>query len=136
MALSMFIPYLKLILPTKLSVLLGSLIAFPLFAQVNISANSEVQPESLCPGSFYQLNISEDARLCHLFADQLPASLSYHSDHLPEETAIFYRAQMNDSSTLSKVNDRILIESKNRSKIIVISKDGQGSQIDILVTSN
>ncbi|MFQ3235061.1 MAG: hypothetical protein ACI9C4_000615 [Paraglaciecola sp.] len=91
---------------------------------------------NVCPELFYQLTLSGDARLCHLFADQLPASLSYHSDQSPIQTEAFFRAQITNPVKVSKVKDRTLIEYENHHKIIVISKDGKGSQIDILVTSN
>ena len=110
----------------------------PLHVAAQPTGNDLFAPaaDNICPAMFYQLTLSGDARLCQIFADQLPASLSYHSDHSPAQSEAFYRAQITQPVKVSKVKDRTLIEYKNRNKIIVISKDGKGSQIDIRVTAN
>lgn len=120
----------------KVMLLPGFLLALQVMAQPRGNDLSAPTADNVCPQMFYQLIISGDARLCHIFADQLPASLSYHSDHSPAQTEVFYRDQLPNPLKVSKRQDRTLIEYENRNKIIVISKDGKGSQIDILVTSN
>jgi hypothetical protein len=120
----------------KIVVLCSCLITWHVIAQPTDNNLSAPITDKVCPQFFYQLRLSEDARLCHIFADQLPASLSYHSDHSPAQTQAFYLAQITQPVKVSKVKDRTVIEYKNRNKIIIISKDGTGSQIDILVTAN
>jgi hypothetical protein len=132
----MFIGIKKLLSPTRVIAISTYLIALHLGAQSAANDFSTPTPANHCPGSFYQLSISQDARLCQIFADQLPASLSYHSDNSPAVTEAFYRAQLTEPSKVTKVKDRILIEYDNRNKIIVISNDDTGSQVDILVTAN
>ncbi|MFT6898883.1 MAG: hypothetical protein ACJA13_003310 [Paraglaciecola sp.] len=120
----------------KVMVLCSALIAWHVTAQPTGNDLSAPTADNVCPELFYQLTLSGDARLCQIFADQLPASLSYHSDHSPAQTEAFYLAQITNPVKVNKVKDRTLIEYENRNKIIVISKDGSGSQIDILVTAN
>lgn len=131
----MFTGIKKMRSPTRVIALSAYLIALHLAAQPMGNDLFTPTPANLCPELFYELTISGDARLCQIFADQLPASLSYHSDNSPAVTEAFYRAQLREPLKVSKVKNRTLIEYENRNKIIVISKDGKGSQIDILVTS-
>ncbi|MEH6710684.1 MAG: hypothetical protein V7733_05680 [Paraglaciecola polaris] len=86
-----------------------------------------------CPTSFYGTVLSNDASACHIFADTLPASLTYHSKVSPNELQAFFRQQIDGPITQSVSQNRILIRLTDNRKIIVISPDGDGSQVDILV---
>ena len=88
---------------------------------------------STCPSTFYSVQLTTDASACHVFADDLPASLTYHSKQTSDELEHFFRQQMDGPVNQSLSQNRILIRQANDQTIIVISPDGTGSQVDILV---
>tara|TARA_R110002012_G_scaffold205815_1_gene375595 strand:+ start:354 stop:746 length:393 start_codon:yes stop_codon:yes gene_type:complete len=87
-----------------------------------------------CPTDFHGIKIPKDARACLLFADALPASLTYHSKQTPNDLEAFFRQHIDGPISQSLSQNRILIRLQNDHKIIVISPDGAGSQVDILIT--
>jgi hypothetical protein len=95
---------------------------------------TESAPPSFCPSTFYNVKLTRDASACHVFADELPASITYHSKLTSNELQHFFRQQIGGPVTQSLSQNRILIRQENDQTIIVISRDGTGSQVDILVT--
>ena len=100
------------------------------------SAESLYMPNDPCPTAFFQLPLYPHARLCQVFADQLPASLTYHADTDQESAKAFYQQQLGEAESESILKGRIVLQYKSTAQIIVISDDGSGSQIDILVKAN
>tara|TARA_R110002153_G_scaffold3042_10_gene14522 strand:+ start:9757 stop:10281 length:525 start_codon:yes stop_codon:yes gene_type:complete len=95
-------------------------------------------PETLsptCPADFYTLPLYPNAKFCQLFAQGLPASMSYFTISDPQSAKEFYINQLGQAEDQKMLKGRIVLQYSNGQKVIVISKDGQGSQIDILVKS-
>ncbi|MFT6991559.1 MAG: hypothetical protein ACJASL_003546 [Paraglaciecola sp.] len=95
-------------------------------------------PESrgpTCPADFYTLPLYPNAKFCQLFAEQLPASMSYFAISSQQNTKDFYLEQLGQAEDETMLKGRIVLQYANGQKVVVISKDGQGSQIDILIKS-
>ncbi len=88
-----------------------------------------------CPADFYQLPIFPGAKLCQIFDGSVPASLIYHAAADPQTTQTFYQQQLGQADNITQLKGRIMMEYKDSDKIIVISKDGNGSQVDVLIKS-
>ena len=116
---------------------------FGLFA-LTLSCSASIQAQDIeqdgpdtqsCPADFYQLPIYPGASLCQVFAEQLPASLTYHAKAQQDEARAFFIQQLGEAEAEKSLKGRILLEYNGGSQIIVISKDGDGSQVDVLVKS-
>jgi hypothetical protein len=88
-----------------------------------------------CPADFYTLPLYPNAKFCQLFAQELPASMSYFAISDPQSAKDFYINQLGQAEDEKMLKGRIVLQYSNGQKVVVISKDGQGSQIDILVKS-
>ncbi len=88
-----------------------------------------------CPKNFYMLPLYPNAKFCQLFAEELPASMSYFASSDQQTAKAFYVKELGQAETEKMPHGRIVLQYSNGQKIVVISKDGQGSQIDILVKS-
>ncbi|MCF2949501.1 hypothetical protein L0668_15380 [Paraglaciecola aquimarina] len=89
-----------------------------------------------CPESFYALPVLPQAKFCQQFSADLPASMSYHVNNDQQTAAQFYLEKMGQAQSQETLKGRIVLQYKNGNKIVIISADGNGSQIDILVKSN
>jgi hypothetical protein len=88
--------------------------------------------QSVCPEHFHTIPLTQDARFCQQFDDKLPATLSFHSVVTPDAALSFYLEQLsNAEQTTSK--GRQVLQAPAGEWVLVISADGEGSQIDILV---
>jgi hypothetical protein len=65
----------------------------------------------------------------------LPASMSYFASSNQQTTKEFYVEQLGQAEDEKMLHGRIVLQYSNGQKVVVISKDGQGSQIDILIKS-
>ena len=88
-----------------------------------------------CPENFYTLPLYPSAKFCQLFAEELPASMSYFASSNQQTTKEFYVEQLGQAEDEKMLHGRIVLQYSNGQKVVVISKDGQGSQIDILIKS-
>ncbi len=88
-----------------------------------------------CPNQFYHVPVPNDASVCQSFGDKntLPAILSFYSPSQPNQLTTFYKAA--DLAIKTEVNQygRVLLQAANEQYNIVISRDNQGSQVDILI---
>lgn len=109
-----------------------STLAFSPFSDANANPAFSTQP---CPDSFKSVPIIENARLCQPFADSLPASMIYHADITKDEAVAFYEQHIGTADSKKHMKGRVMLTYTEKQVIIVISKDGQGSQVDILVKS-
>ncbi|WP_416306271.1 hypothetical protein [Neptunicella sp. SCSIO 80796] len=89
--------------------------------------------ETGCPTDFFQTPLYPDARFCQTFNDKLPATLSYHANSGIDETADFYLQQLGNPGSDEMLKGRRVLQFEQGQKIVVLSVDGQGTQIDILV---
>ena len=86
-----------------------------------------------CPAQFYQLPLYPEARLCMIFDDSLPASLTYHANATTGETQAFYQQHFGSNASWTEQKGRIKVVSADNNQTIIISVDGAGTQVDILV---
>ena len=117
----------------KMSVILaivsnGLLQAQELQNETNVSVQN-------CPADFYTLPLYPNAKFCQLFAEELPASMSYFAISDQQTTKAFYIEKLGQAEDEEMLKGRIVLQYSNGQKVVVISKDGQGSQIDILIKS-
>jgi len=122
---------LKLIL--KVSALLAMTSNGLLYAET-LQTETSVDVQG-CPENFYALPLYPNAKFCQLFAEQLPASLSYFAISDQQTAKAFYLEQLGQAEDEQMLKGRIVLQYDNGQKVVVISKDGQGSQIDILIKS-
>jgi hypothetical protein len=88
-----------------------------------------------CPEVFYTLPLYPNAKFCQLFAEELPASMSYFAVSDQQTAKAFYIEKLGQATDEKTLKGRIVLQYFNGQKVVVISKDGQGSQIDILIKS-
>jgi hypothetical protein len=105
-----------------------------------LSQAQEQQPETNistqnCPEVFYTLPLYPNAKFCQLFAEELPASMSYFAVSDQQTAKAFYIDKLGQAEDEKILKGRIVLQYSNGQKVVVISKDGQGSQIDILIKS-
>ena len=89
-----------------------------------------------CPPAFFQLPLYPQARLCQVFSGHLPASLIYHADTDQQSAVAFYQQQLGQAESERSFKGRTILQYKSAGQIIVISDDGRGSQIDILIKAS
>ena len=88
-----------------------------------------------CPQNFYALPLYPNAKFCQIFAEQPPASLTYFAISDQQTAKAFYLEQLGQAEDEQMLKGRIVLQYANGQKVVIISKDGQGSQIDILIKS-
>lgn len=92
------------------------------------------QPEiTRCPSTFHQVPIPKKAKQCQSFDAELPASLIYFIADSPDAIVANYLAELPELALKSHYNDRVLMVSEQQNVRIVVSPDGEGTQVDILV---
>jgi hypothetical protein len=96
------------------------------------------EPEELvnpCPEEFYSLPLYPNAKFCQLFDEELPASMTYFAMSDQQTAKNFYVKQLGQAEDEKMLKGRIVLQYEQGEKVVVISKDGAGSQVDILVKS-
>lgn len=86
-----------------------------------------------CPLQFHTLPLTPSASFCQAFDKELPASLSYFSQLQPEAVKAFYIEALGTPNKNTLTKGRFLLNYPDRQLTLVISADGIGSQIDILL---
>lgn len=86
-----------------------------------------------CPTQFHELPLAPSASYCQLFDQELPASLSYFTSLKQGAAKDFYLQTLGAPSQDVIEKGRHLLEYQDRHLTIVISTDGIGSQVDILL---
>ncbi len=120
----------KLILVTSLMVMASSLMATDSMA----TTPPESQPEiSSCPAAFFAVKVHEDAKQCQPFDTDMPASMVYFIADTPDAIVAYYLALMPDLSLKGEHNQRVLLVNDAQNVRVVVSPDGEGAQVDILV---
>lgn len=100
----------------------------------DLKTETDISVQS-CPDNFYTLPLYPNAKFCQLFAEELPASMSYFAISDQQTTKAFYIEKLGQAEDEKMLKGRIVLQYSNGQKVVVISKDGQGSQIDILIKS-
>lgn len=120
----------KLILTTGLIVLANSFVA----TESAATTAPETQPEiTSCPADFFAVKVHEDAKQCQPFDTELPASMVYFIGQTPDAIVAYYLALMPELSLKSSYNERVLMVNDKQNVRVVVSPDGEGAQVDILV---
>lgn len=89
-----------------------------------------------CPSEFFGIPLSTEGRVCHIFAPDLPASMSYFIAKQPQVVKAFYLEQYGKPDEILHVKGRFLLEYAKGQRMVIISADGEGSQVDILIKSS
>lgn len=103
------------------------------FSTLSVAHATQGPALSDCPSAFYSVPLTEQAKQCQLFEDDFPASMIYHDKRAPESLIAYYQATQPEFEIHSAFNERTLLIDESQNLRVVISPDGQGSQIDILV---
>ncbi|GGF73685.1 hypothetical protein [Alteromonas lipolytica] len=120
----------KLILVTSLMVMASSFMATDSLATTAPVSQPQI---STCPDDFFTVKIHEDAKQCQPFDTELPASLIYFIGQTPDAIVAYYLALMPDLSLKGEHNKRVLLVNTAQNVRVVVSPDGEGAQVDILV---
>lgn len=86
-----------------------------------------------CPQSFYSITLPEGGKLCQVFAADFPASMIFHVPSSPQQVVDFYAKNDSIFSSSKRVKDRFMLQSKDKNTTLIISADGNGAQVDVLV---
>ena len=102
----------------------------------NIGANVDVAVRSeSCPEDFNKVSIPVNGKLCQIFAADFPASMILFIPQSPEEVIKYYLASSASFIEPKKIKQRTMLKSADNNTTLIISKDGGGTQVDILVKS-
>ncbi|MDO6695123.1 hypothetical protein Q4574_17630 [Aliiglaciecola sp. 3_MG-2023] len=119
--------------PSIVTVLTATLI---FSMETNAQDNGTLQMTSqTCPEEFYSLPLFPAPKLCQVFAPELPASLTYHAATDQQSALGFYIEKLGQADQVKTLKGRIMMQYDDAKKIIILSKDGAGTQIDVLVKS-
>jgi hypothetical protein len=122
-------------MPSLLKYATCALLSTFMLPAIATSALSTQPQITTCPATFHQVVIHNEARQCQRFDTQLPASLIYFVAATPDAMLAYYLTTMPELDIKAKIHDRVLLVSTDESVRIVVSADGKGAQIDILVTA-
>lgn len=126
--------------PEKLPVAAESPPAEPMPAPTSsapITAAANMNEDlNTCPARFYQLELPSDGKLCQVFAAELPASMIFFVPKDPSQVIDFYQSKDINFSTKREVKGRFLMQSDDKNLTLIISEDGQGTQVDVLVRAD
>jgi hypothetical protein len=89
-----------------------------------------------CPKQFYAVELPTDGKLCQVFAADLPASMILFVPKSPSDVISFYKRNSAKYSITKQVKDRYFMQSGDKNTTLIISSDGSGTQVDILVKKN
>ena len=106
-----------------------------LFDLVGMPMQQQISRSLSCPEDFHSLPLFPNARFCQLFDSELPASMSYFAISDQQSAKDFYIDKLGQAEDEQLLKGRIVLQYAQGQHVVVISKDGQGSQIDILIKS-
>lgn len=117
-----------------LLLLLLLIAAAKLFAQESsIAAHTDSYQETqTCPTDFFQVDIPEGGKLCQIFATDLPASMVFFVPQPVQSVVNFYQNNAQFKPAQESLQ-RFIIRSNDNNITVIVSEDGSGTQVDILV---
>lgn len=86
-----------------------------------------------CPDQFYNVKLPTNGKFCQVFAADLPASMILFVPQDPAKVIEFYQQDSATFSASRAVKDRFIMNSNDNNATVIFSRDGQGTQVDILV---
>ena len=112
-----------------------ALAAVVMSAHANETPKSESsQPEtSACPSEFYDVPMPKNAKQCQPFDADFPASMVFFIAASPDKIVANYLAEMPELALKGNHNNRVLMVNSKQNIRIIVSPDGEGAQVDILV---
>ncbi len=113
--------------------LLLLLTASKLFASDTKGIDLSQRASENCPTSFNNIQVHESGKLCQIFAVEFPASMIFHIPMKPHDVISFYKSTNPELILSSTIKERTLLKSPDDNKTLIISRDGDGTQVDILV---
>ncbi|WP_158972196.1 hypothetical protein [Paraglaciecola sp. L3A3] len=105
------------------------------YADTTEAETKNKQSIQICPETFYSLPLLDSAKFCQQFSTTPPASMSYFAADDQQTTKTFYLKNFGPAEKEQILKGRIVLQYEDGNKIVIISTDGQGSQIDILIKS-
>ena len=103
-------------------------------AKPNNSASLQDNAQN-CPQDFYDVKLPENGKLCQIFAADLPASMILFVPQSPKEVLEFFKKNGSQFTTTKEVKDRFLMQSSDKNTTLIVSADGSGTQVDLLIKS-
>lgn len=97
------------------------------------SSASQIIETQNCPIQFYQVNLPQNGKLCQVFAAELPASMVFFVPQTPNEVLKYYRSFENTWADTKQVKQRYVLVSVDSKSRLIISADGAGTQVDVLI---
>jgi len=91
--------------------------------------NTTIETQS-CPANFNDVKIPSDGKFCQVFAANYPASMVLHVPQSPSSVVDFYA---NEYDIIKEVKSRTFMQTQDKNTTLIISTDGEGTQVDILV---
>jgi len=98
-----------------------------------VASESEGMDAQTCPANFNSVKIPTDGKLCQIFAADFPASMIMHVPQSPESVVSFYQQDPEVYPIKTEVKSRVMLQSADKNTTLIISSDGEGAQVDILV---
>lgn len=105
---------------------------------LSVEATTSGPAAAMCPGEFHSIAIPASAKQCQLFDtavgdDVIPASMVYFMADSKSDVISFYQQAIPGLTVHSTFNERTLLVAKDNTIRVVVSPDGDGTQVDILV---
>ena len=100
--------------------------------QLKANVELSVRAEG-CPEKFNQIDIPINGKLCQIFAADFPASMILFVPQSPEEVVEYYLSSSVNFIEPKVIKQRTMMKSADNNATLIISKDGGGTQVDILV---
>ena len=89
-----------------------------------------------CPKQFFDLQLPENGKLCQLFDKELPASMIFFVPQSPSKVAEFFTQTSNLFENSTQIKSRLVLQSNDKNITLIVSEDGKGSQVDVLIKEN
>ena len=106
-------------------------------ADPDFSTNTLATTET-CPDRFSDIKVPQNGKLCQVFATNFPASfpasMVFFVPQTPQSVLAYYQEHQTSLVNVRKVKGRTMMQSDDKSTTVIISADGHGTQVDILVT--
>ncbi|WP_395340598.1 hypothetical protein PN836_017235 [Ningiella sp. W23] len=96
---------------------------------------TDLMHAQVCPERFFNVEIPQGGKLCQVFDTELPASMIFFVPSSPQSVIEFYQKNKQYPQQ-SEIKNRFILKSDDNNITIIISEDGSGSQVDVLVKAN
>lgn len=100
--------------------------------KTELNENTSIQAQD-CPDSFYDISLPSGGKLCQVFAADFPASMIFFVPSPPDQVINFYTNDASIFTSSKQVKDRFMLQSSDKNTTLIISADGDGSQVDVLI---